>query len=98
MKVDSTMANANLTLRKSAYAAFGITRREDLQYEIFTGTAESLIAAGLVSIHQIPGQAGVTKTKVCFLPDGTQVRDDETQLMPGFSRIFKRGNPNVPKP
>ena len=44
-----------------------------------------------MSAHQIPGQPGVPKTEVCFLPDGTQVRDDEAQLVPGFTRILKRG-------
>jgi len=85
------MASSNPTSYPSAYAAYGIRRREDLQYEIFTGTAESLIAAGRIGVHQIPGQPGTPKTKACFLHDGTQVRDDEAQLTPGFSRIFKRG-------
>ena len=85
------MANSNTTSDPSTYSAFGIARREDLQYEIFTGTAESLIAAGLIGAHQIPGQPGAPKTKVCVLPDETQVRDEEAHLVPGFKRIFKRG-------
>lgn len=86
------MANTNTTLRRSDYSTYGIKRREDLQYEMFTGTPEALIAAGLIEAHQIPDQAGTGQTTASYLPDGTRVDgSDADQLVPGFRRIYKYG-------
>lgn len=39
--------------------------------DLYTGTALSLVAAGLVRYDQLPGQPGMRKTKVTILPDGS---------------------------
>lgn len=56
------MADANLTLRKSDYSAYGIEYCDDVRHEIFVGTATALVAAGLIESHQIPGQPGIGRT------------------------------------
>ena len=87
------MANANLTLRKSDYSAYGIEYRDDVRHEIFIGTAAALVAADLIESHQIPGQPGTGKTMAAYLPNGTRVKQGSSaaQRVPGSKRIFKAG-------
>lgn len=40
---------------------------------IYQGTAEALVAAGLVRLDQLPGQPGRGKTVAAYLPDGTML-------------------------
>ena len=88
------MANANLTLRKSDYSTYGIEYRDYIRHEIFKGTASALVAAGLIEVHQIPGQPGTGTTMASYLPDGTRVRQGSSaaQRVPGSKRISKAGN------
>lgn len=51
--------------------AQGVRKEEIVWGDIYTGTAESLIAAGLVRRDQLPGQPGMRKTIVTILPDGS---------------------------
>ena len=51
--------------------AFGVTRSEDTYGDIFTGTAEALVAAGIVPAGCFPGWPGMRKTAVSIRPDGT---------------------------
>ena len=87
------MANANLTLRKSDYSAYGIEYCDDVRHEIFRGTAAALVAADLIESHQIPGQPGTGKTMAGYLPNGTRVKQGSSAAkgMPGSKRIFKAG-------
>lgn len=87
------MASANLTLRKSDYSAYGIEYRDDVRHEIFRGTAEALVAAGLIEAHQIPGQPGAGKTMAGYLPDGTRVKQGSgaAHRVPGYKRIYRAG-------
>lgn len=73
------MAKANNKTEKPNYAAFGIERREDVRHDIFTGTADALVAAGLVRRHQLPGQLGSGKTMASYWPDGTRVRQGSSR-------------------
>lgn len=49
----------------------GVRKREYCWGDIYAGRAEALAAAGLVRTEQLPGQPGMRKTSVRFLPDGT---------------------------
>ena len=51
--------------------AFGVKKREYQWGDIFTGTAESLSATGLVRRDQFPGQPGMRKVAVTILADGS---------------------------
>lgn len=51
--------------------AFGVKKREYPWGDIFTGTAESLSATGLVRRDQLPGQPGMRKAIVTILADGS---------------------------
>jgi hypothetical protein len=42
--------------------------------DVYSGKAEALIAAGLVSTEQLPGAPGLPKTCARFMPDGSFVR------------------------
>lgn len=49
----------------------GIGKREHHRFDEFVGSAEALIAAGLVREEQLPGQPGMRKGRVTIFPDGT---------------------------
>ncbi len=73
------MAKTNDETEKINYAAFGIKSRADVRHDVFTGSADALVAAGLIEWHQIPGQPGSGKTMASYLPDGTRVRQGSTR-------------------
>lgn len=51
---------------------FGVRKRERCSwYDEYIGTAEALVAAGLVRDGQFPGMPGMRKVCVTILPDGT---------------------------
>jgi hypothetical protein len=52
----------------------GVLVSHELGADCFTGTAEDLVAAGLVRTEQLPGQPGNGTTTVSFRADGTRVR------------------------
>jgi len=52
----------------------GIVCRRQFDADCFTGTAEDLVAAGLVRIDQLPGQPGNGSTTASFRGDGSRVR------------------------
>jgi len=52
----------------------GVLVSHELGADCFTGTAEDLVAAGLVRMEQLPGQPGNGTTTVSFRADGTRVR------------------------
>lgn len=59
---------------------------------IYQGTAEALIAAGLVRFDQLPGQPGRGKTVATYLPDGTMlpIRNNRSSSSePGLVTIHK---------
>lgn len=87
------MANANPTLCTPDYSAYGIELRESIRHEVFIGTADALVAAGLIEAHQIPGQPGAGKTMAGYLPDGTRIKQGSSsaQRVPGYIRIYRAG-------
>ncbi len=73
-------------------ARLGIKRTEDCAFDIYTGTADALIAAGLIHAEQLPGGAGVNKMMRTFRPEGGEIRKGESsRYVPGARRIVKRG-------
>lgn len=49
----------------------GVTFRESLRSDIYVGTADALVTAGLMKEGQFPGQAGMRKVVVTIFADGT---------------------------
>lgn len=51
----------------------GVVKRTCIWWDEFVGTAEALIAAGLVAETQLPGQPGRPKVSVSLSADGTRI-------------------------
>lgn len=68
--------------------ASGVEKKEYPAFDIFTGTAESLTAAGLVRYDQLPGQPGMRKVHVTILADGSLPKGAPTAVC--RERIAKR--------
>lgn len=87
------MANAHPTLCRPDYSAFGVERRDEIRHEVFTGTAEALVAAGLIGAYQIPGQPGVGKTMASNLPNGERVRPGSNAVgrVLGTMSVYRAG-------
>ena len=70
----------------------GVKKVEEDRYDRYIGAADALIAAGLVELHQLPGQPGNGAFMASFLPDGTRVRKGSTAgNMPGGIRVRRCG-------
>lgn len=71
----------------------GIARKEMSYCDVFTGSAEALIAAGLVDQHQLPGEPGRGKMMASYLPDGAPAKkgDGKSRFMPGYTKIERNG-------
>lgn len=59
--------------KKTDFAS-GVTRHEDLWSDVYTGSRDALIDAGLARPEQFPGTANTGKVRTTFLPDGTRVK------------------------
>lgn len=58
--------------QKSVQAFPGVRRIGEYAWgDIYVGSAEALISAGLVLLHQLPGAPGTKRTSVKILTDGT---------------------------
>lgn len=51
----------------------GVSHRQERLCDVFIGTAECLIAAGLVKLQQLPGQPGNSPTSSTYFADGGKV-------------------------
>ena len=51
----------------------GVEYRQERLCDVFIGTAECLIAAGLIQLQQLPGQPGNGPTSATFYADGSKV-------------------------
>jgi hypothetical protein len=49
----------------------GVTLRESTRLDIYVGTADALVTAGLMTADQFPGQPGMRKVVVTIFADGT---------------------------
>lgn len=60
----------------------------------YIGCADALLAAGLVELHQLPGQPNNGKTLCTFYPSGSNVRKgtNDACKLPGYKQIKKVGN------
>lgn len=60
------MAKAHSKLNLVPAELVGVRRRESLCCDEYLGTAEALVAAGIIDMHLLPGQPGQPKTRVRF--------------------------------
>jgi hypothetical protein len=63
----------------------------------YVGTAQALVAAGLVRLDQLPGTAGLPKTIVRIRPDGAHVTgalhaNKREARLPGAKWVERRGH------
>jgi hypothetical protein len=65
---NSAPLNASLDQQEAAK----VERRSDERHDIYTGNAAGIVEAGLLEVHQLPGQFGRPKTQACYWADGTQ--------------------------
>lgn len=73
--------------------ADGIQKTEEIWTDDFKGTAEDLVAAGIVEMHQLPGQPGRGKTRVSYKPDGTAIEKGSKRHgdKAGFKSVTRAG-------
>lgn len=71
----------------------GIQYKEDCQFDIYFGTDEALIAAGLIEQRHLPGQPGCGKTMTSWSSDGSRVRqgDNGPCREPGYMSVARQG-------
>lgn len=70
---------------KSNRSTTGLTYMEDVGLDVWRGTAEQLIGAGLVEMHMLPGQPG--RNKNCVTIVGSREHNSEAGIF--FFRIQK---------
>jgi len=68
----------------------GVNKVEYIWHDGFTGQGEALVAAGLVHAAQLPGQPGMGKTSVRFLPDGTVFSGPPTANLRNCTKRIQR--------
>ena len=71
----------------------GVTKTEETWTDDYRGTAESLVAAGILEMHQFPGQPGRGKTMASYKPDGTPiVKGSRWRFgVPGYMQVVRTG-------
>jgi hypothetical protein len=69
-------------------ASATVRMRETCLGNVFVGTAEELIQAGLIEAHQLP-----KKTMCSFFPDGTKVRQGSgaASKLEGYKKVERTG-------
>jgi hypothetical protein len=60
-------------MREQTEIAPGVVRQVEYSQAIYTGSAEALIAAGLVQLAQLPGQPGNGRGMCTYNADGSRV-------------------------
>ena len=60
-------------MRELTEIAPGVHRQVEYSQAIYTGSAEALVAAGLVQLSQLPGQPGNGRGMCTYNPDGSKV-------------------------
>lgn len=60
------MAKAHSKLNLVPAELVGVRRRESLCFDEYLGTAEALVAAGIIDMHLLPGQPGQPTTRIRF--------------------------------
>jgi hypothetical protein len=85
--VNITFPGREQSRKKPIDFAPGVKSAPDTSwYDEYKGTAESLAAAGLVSMTHLPGAPGMRKVKVTILPDGTIPSGPLTGALSGKGR------------
>lgn len=65
----------------------------DQWWDVFVGSADALIAAGVVVRNELPGEPGRGTTMATYRADGSPVRQGQTTFTkePGYRRIVRAG-------
>lgn len=72
---DPTKSRAARRRERTTVFAPGVNcYRGEYWHDVFTGTADALVAAGLIGHGQLPGQPGRGKVRCTYLADGTPAR------------------------
>jgi hypothetical protein len=73
--------------------ACGVQLERSVREDAYTGSIASLLAAGLVQPHQLPGEPGNGRVMVSFHPDGRRVRQGNTTACRelGFTQVCRVG-------
>lgn len=68
----------------------GVTRSLVARRAVYEGTADALIAAGLVTMSMLPGQPGNARGMCCYDADGTQRQRGPKAVEPGHKQIVAK--------
>lgn len=73
----------------------GVSLRQRMWFDEYTGNADALVAAGLCRAEHLPGSPGMRKMRVTIFPDGTVPTGPATAVhqqrkAPGAKQIEKR--------
>lgn len=68
----------------------GVELREEFYGDVYTGTADALVAAGVVPAGHFPGWPGMMKTTVNIRPDGTLERSRNEAREPGGRFVVRK--------
>ena len=68
----------------------GVSRSLVVRRAVYEGTADALIAAGLVSLSMLPGQPGNGRGMCCYDADGTQRQRGPKACEPGHKQIVAK--------
>lgn len=70
----------------------GVTRHEDIPHDVYIGSSDAVIAAGLVLPDQLPGTPYTGKVQTTFFPDGTRVKKGGSCNTAGSKTVKKLGD------
>lgn len=68
----------------------GVSRSLVVRRAVYEGTADALIASGLVSLSMLPGQPGNGRGMCCYDADGTQRQRGPKACEPGHTQIVAK--------
>lgn len=87
------MALSIVAESNSAPDAFGITKSSWRHCDVFSGSTEALIAAGLLSVEQLKPQKGRVVGHTAFLPSGEPCPHTQRAWRePGFKTVRQQGD------
>jgi len=82
------MAKAHSKLNLVPAGLVGVRRRENGCLDDYVGTAEALVAAGIIDMHLLPGQPGMPKIRIRF--HGKKQRHVSTRF-PNLFMVTREG-------
>ncbi len=71
-----------------------LSRRESIDFDVYTGRGADLVSAGLAAFHELPGKPGRPKCTATYLPNGSAAQGGRVQswrITTGGRRIERTG-------